>query len=159
MLWFSQHNSFKLLCCGFSGRWHVGHRSLTPHPKAKKLFLQTKNKILNSWYFNGCKLSKCLASHLPVYPSLSVRCTYRASMRHSGLCTYALCVLRKHGLCDDSLHDIFRAVAVAKLMYASNAWWGFCNANDRQKIFAFIRRCIRTGFCPPDLHFFGWETI
>ena len=32
---------------------------------------------------------------------------------------YALRVLRKHGLCDDSLHDIFRAVAVAKLMYAS----------------------------------------
>jgi len=28
---------------------------------------------------------------------------------------YALRVLRKHGLCDDSLHDIFRAVAVAKL--------------------------------------------
>ena len=57
----------------------------------------------------------------------------------------------KHGLCDDSLHDIFRAVAVAKLMYASNAWWGFSNANDRQKIFAFIRRCIRTGFCSLDL--------
>ena len=57
---------------------------------------------------------------------------------------YTLCVLCKHGLCDDSLHDIFRAVAVAKLMYASNA-------NDRQKIFAFIRRCIRTGFCCPDL--------
>jgi len=64
---------------------------------------------------------------------------------------YALRVLRKHALCDDSLHDIFRAVAVAKLMYASNAWWGFSNANDTQKIFAFIRRCIRTGFCSPDL--------
>jgi len=36
-------------------------------------------------------------------------------------------------------------------MYASNAWWGFFNANDRQKIFAFIRRCIRTGFCSSDL--------
>ena len=56
-----------------------------------------------------------------------------------------------HSVCDDSLHDIFRAVAVAKLMYASNACWGFSNANDRQKIFAFIRRCIRTGFCSPDL--------
>jgi len=33
----------------------------------------------------------------------------------------------------------------------SNAWWGFSNANDRQKIFAFIRRCIRTGFSSPDL--------
>jgi len=36
-------------------------------------------------------------------------------------------------------------------MYASNAWWGFSKANNRQKIFAFIRRCIRTGFCSPDL--------
>jgi len=27
----------------------------------------------------------------------------------------------------------------------------FSNANDRQKIFAFIRRCIRAGFCSPDL--------
>ena len=34
---------------------------------------------------------------------------------------YALRVLRKHGLCDDSLHDIFHAVAVAKLTYAPNA--------------------------------------
>ena len=74
---------------------------------------------------------------------------------------YALRVLRKHGLCDYSLHDIFRAVAVAKLMYASNAWWGFSYANDRQKIFTFIRRCIRNGFCSPDLadfydlYFFG----
>jgi len=34
---------------------------------------------------------------------------------------YALRALRKHGLCNDSLHDTFSAVAVAKLMYASNA--------------------------------------
>ena len=48
-------------------------------------------------------------------------------------------------------YDIFREVAVAKLMYAFNAWWGFSNANDRHKTFAFIRRCIHTGFCSPDL--------
>jgi len=64
---------------------------------------------------------------------------------------YALRVLRKHGLCEDSLYDIFRAVAVAKLMHAFNAWWGFSHANDRQKTFAFIRRCIRTNFSSPDI--------
>jgi len=37
---------------------------------------------------------------------------------------YALRVVRKHGLCDDSLHDVFRAVAVAKLIYART---GFCS--------------------------------
>ena len=49
------------------------------------------------------------------------------------------------------MHNSFRAVAVAKLLYASNARWGFANANDRQKILAFIRRSICTGFCSPDL--------
>jgi len=34
---------------------------------------------------------------------------------------YALQVLRKHGLCDSSLHTIFRPVAAAKLLYASSA--------------------------------------
>jgi len=60
---------------------------------------------------------------------------------------------------DASLRDMFRAVAVAKLMDASNAWWGCSNANDRQKIFAFIRRCIRTDFCSPDLADFHYLYI
>ena len=83
--------------------------------------------------------------------SLSVTLHVRSVIAACAQTLYALRVLRKHGLCNDSLHDVFRAVAVAKLMYASNAWWGFSNANDRQKIVAFIRRCIRTGFCSPDL--------
>ena len=83
--------------------------------------------------------------------SLSVTLHVQSVIAACAQILYALRVLRKHGLCDDSLHDIFRAVAVAKLMYASNAWWGFSKANDRQKMFAFIRRCIRTGFCSPDL--------
>jgi len=36
---------------------------------------------------------------------------------------YALRVLRAHGLCDNALQIIFRAVVVAKLMYESSAWW------------------------------------
>ena len=83
--------------------------------------------------------------------SLSVTLHVQSIIAACAQTLYALRVLRKHGLCDDSLHDVFRAVAVAKLMYAPNAWWGFSNANDRQMIFAFIRRCIRTGFCYPDL--------
>jgi len=75
-----------------------------------------------------------------VTSSLSVTLHVQSVIAACAQTLYALRVLRKHGLCDDSLHDVFRAVAVAKLMYASNAWWGFSNANDRQ-IFAFIRRC------------------
>jgi len=83
--------------------------------------------------------------------SLSVTLHVQSIIAACAQTLYALRVLRKHGLCDSSLHDIFRAVVVAKLMYASNAWWGFSNVNDRQKIFAFICRCLHTGFCSPDL--------
>ena len=82
--------------------------------------------------------------------SLSVTLHAQSVIAACAQTLYALRVLRKHGLCDDSLHDIFRAVAVAKLMYAPNTWWGFSNANNEQKIFAFIHHCIRTGFCSPD---------
>jgi len=50
--------------------------------------------------------------------SLLTVCQRRLGLSACAQTLYALCVLRKHGLCDDSRHDIFRAVAVAKLMYA-----------------------------------------
>ena len=56
-----------------------------------------------------------------------------------------------YSVTSDSDNDIFRTVAVAKPMYASNTWWGLSNTNDKQKIFAFIHRCICTGFCSLDL--------
>jgi len=62
----------------------------------------------------------------------------------------ALRVLRAHGLCYSALQTIFRAVVIAKLMYGSSAWWGFATATDRQKLEAFIQRCIRACFYTPD---------
>ena len=33
-------------------------------------------------------------------------------------------LLRTHGMSDDSLRKIYKAVVLAKLIYASPAWWG-----------------------------------
>ena len=53
------------------------------------------------------------AIHIPKSANLfSTTCVIAACAQT----LYALRVLRKHGLCDYSLHDVFRAVAVAKLM-------------------------------------------
>jgi len=54
----------------------------------------------------------------------------------------ALKVLRSHGMNDDSLRDIHKVVALAKLFYV---WWGFTTASDWQRIDAFVRRCVRLG--------------
>ena len=57
-------------------------------------------------------------------------------------------VIATNGL---SVSDHVRGVIIAKLLYASSAWWGLTNATDRQQVNAFLRRSIHCGLCPPDL--------
>jgi len=44
---------------------------------------------------------------------------------------------------EDILAVVFKSVVLAKILYASPAWWGFANASDKQRLEAFLRRCIR----------------
>ena len=55
---------------------------------------------------------------------------------------FALRTLRRHGLPNDAIHSVFQAVVVAKLTYASPAWWGFSSAADRGRLEAFLRRAV-----------------
>ena len=64
---------------------------------------------------------------------------------------YALRILRSHGMDDAALQTIYRSVVIAKLTYASSAWWGFTTATDRQRLDAFLRRSQRCRFVPPSL--------
>jgi len=64
---------------------------------------------------------------------------------------YALRVLRCHGMTENGLHAVFRAVVISRLIYASPAWSGFTTATDRQRVDAFLRRSKRCGFCPPEV--------
>jgi len=61
---------------------------------------------------------------------------------------HALRIFRSHGMQTESIHTIYRAVVIAKLTYASSAWWGFTTATDRQRLEAVIRRGIRSGLSP-----------
>jgi len=63
---------------------------------------------------------------------------------------YALRILRTHGMTATSLYDVFRATIVAKLLYCSPAWSGFCSAADIARLDAFLKRCKRYGYCPDD---------
>lgn len=76
---------------------------------------------------------------------LSMSDHVRDVIARCGQTLYALKVLRTHGMSDDSLREIYKAVVLAKLMYASPAWWGFTAASDRQQIDAFVRRGVRFG--------------
>jgi hypothetical protein len=65
-----------------------------------------------------------------------------------GQTLYALRTMRFHGMANRTLQVVFRSVALAKLLYASVAWFGFTNAHDRDRLEAFMRKSVRAGFFP-----------
>jgi len=60
---------------------------------------------------------------------------------------YVMRVLRGHGISTESLHDVFRAIILAKITYCLPAWPGLCSASDRAKLDSFLNRCKHLGFC------------
>ena len=58
---------------------------------------------------------------------------------------HALRTLRSYGMDIELLQTVYRAVIVAKLLYASCAWCGFTTASDRQRLEASLRRAQRSG--------------
>ena len=57
--------------------------------------------------------------------------------------------------CTIAIYRQYRSVVIAKLTYASSAWWGFTSATDRQRLDAFIRRSERSYLVPPNLPSFA----
>jgi hypothetical protein len=55
---------------------------------------------------------------------------------------FATRTLRQH-----ALHHVFQATVITKLSYASPAWWGFANADDKARLEAFLDRSVRFGYC------------
>jgi len=49
-----------------------------------------------------------------------------------------------------TLQTVHRAVIVARLTYATSAWWGFTTSDECQRIEGLLRRGIRAGYYRPD---------
>jgi len=97
--------------------------------------------------------------------SLSVTLHVQSVMAACAQTLYAPCVLRRHGLCDDSLHDIFRAVAVEKNVCIQRLV-GILQRQRHTEDLSFHSSLrshwflfSRSSWLPRPSHFFGWETI
>src|SRR6218665_4188060 len=64
--------------------------------------------------------------------------------------TYALRLLRSHGLQPREPHLVARATTVATMLHAAPAWWGFAGEGDRQRLERLITRMRRSGYLPTD---------
>jgi len=60
---------------------------------------------------------------------------------------YGLRVFRAHSLHQDCLDEVFHCTVLAKLLYASPAWSGFCSAADIGKLDRFLNRCRKPYRC------------
>ena len=54
--------------------------------------------------------------------------------------------LRSHCMPDIALQNVFQAAVLAKLSYASSAWWGQTNACDRECIEVFLKHSAGQDF-------------
>jgi hypothetical protein len=68
---------------------------------------------------------------------------------------YALRILRSNGLTPPALWDVTYATLIARLSYASPAWWGFVDANSKQRLQALFKKLIKQGFLSPNLGTFN----
>jgi len=47
-----------------------------------------------------------------------------------------------------ALNTVCQCTVLAKLTYATPAWWGFTNASDRNRLEAFLRQMKKCGYYP-----------
>ena len=60
--------------------------------------------------------------------SLTVAEHVNSVISSSAQSVHALRLLRAHGMPNELMHIVYRAVLVAKLTYSASAWWGFTSA-------------------------------
>jgi hypothetical protein len=59
---------------------------------------------------------------------------------------FTMRTLRQHGIPTDALYHVFQATVITRLSsYASPAWWGFANADDKARLESFLSRSVRFG--------------
>jgi len=54
--------------------------------------------------------------------------------------SHATKLQHQHGMSEDSLRHVNKAVVLSKMLYASPAWWGSTSAADEQRLEASVRR-------------------
>ena len=106
---------------------------------------QTAKYIILHRYSNAVELSTSLCSyHLSNDIAL-----FQISHNFSQTTKSVALSARLH--CCTVLHEVTRATTLARLLYASPAWWGFASVSDRSRVERFLQRTIRIGYLPPAL--------
>jgi len=59
---------------------------------------------------------------------------------------FAIRTLRSKGLSSELIVTVFKATVLSKITYASQFWWGFIGASEKERLEAFLRKASRCNF-------------
>jgi len=126
--------------------WEAANNMQLNKAKTKELFSDcvASSRRKRTFHRRSQTLSEWLASQYSMSSSTT-------NWRQLTACTsllYAPCVLRCHGVRDQSLKDVFQAIEglLAKITYCLPAWSGLCTAADRIRLNSFLKRCVKLGY-------------
>ena len=77
--------------------------------------------------------------------------TVEATSLDSSQALYAMKILKSQGLIINVLHSIFKSTILSRLLYASQAWFGFLNSSEIQRLDAFLNKSKKLSFASVDL--------
>ena len=60
---------------------------------------------------------------------------------------YFLKSLKAHGLSPKKLQSLFVPLITSRFIYASQAWWGYTNKSDRERLESYLKRAKKWHFC------------
>lgn len=69
---------------------------------------------------------------------------------HSNI--YAIKLLKNRGLDEKSVHTIYRALIINRILYACQSWWGYATLEDKGRIEKLVKRSARFGYCRRDIN-------
>ena len=132
-----------LPCCRYKLR-NVNVKISIPHAC---LLLRSKNNLetYSIYRHSACDVNEDTGVTVTDYLSVSERVREVTCRCVQSMHALRIGPLRCHGLSTESLQIVFKAVIVAKLTYASPAWWDLTTADDKNRMDCLLRRGVRVG--------------
>ena len=84
-----------------------------------------------------CSL-ECILDCILVSRKFSVSAHVTELLTNCARTLFAIRTLKQHGLPPEAVHTVFQATVMAKINYASPAWWGFTSADDHGRLEAIL---------------------
>lgn len=120
------------------------------HSKSKFMIISNKRKLdrtkLNDTINNISRVSDMTILGVKFQQDLSFNMHIDSVVTKCNRMFYCLRLLKAYNLGNSSINDTFLATIVAHITYCTNAWYGYCNKNETDRLQKVLKRGIKLGY-------------